>query len=427
MNSHYLAMKPINDDFELPHPKKNLKYMLYIHVPFCERLCPYCSFNRFPYKKTRAVAYFKALRKEIRMLADAGYDFESAYFGGGTPTINLDELVKTINLIKRIFSVKEISCETNPNHLGDAYLDALNGKVDRLSVGVQSFDDRLLKQMDRYDKYGNAQSIACALEYASKAKVFKSLNADFIFNFPAQSLTSLKHDLNIIQEININQATFYPLMASPVVEKSLKATVGMVDYNRERKFYETICHELCDKRGAKFTYGSAWTFNANSGNMIDEYIVDYEQYPAVGSGSMSYLDNKLFVNTFSINEYIEKIDRGELSISSYVKFKKHDQMRYRFMMQLFGLKLDKVQWYADFKCTPASGLPAEYAFMKQNGAFENEDDNYITLSNRGRYLLVVMMRQFFIGVNSVRDKGRMSLPSSEQELLFKDGVTADKL
>ena len=91
------------------------------------------------------------------MLKDLGYDFESLYIGGGTPTIMLDELCKTIDLARDNFNIKEVSSETNPNHLVQAATSMqLKGRVQRLSVGVQSFDNGLLKQMDRYDKYGSA-------------------------------------------------------------------------------------------------------------------------------------------------------------------------------------------------------------------------------------------------------------------------------
>ncbi len=90
--------------------------MLYLHVPFCERLCPYCSFNRFPFAEDRAAPYFANLRKEMLMLKDLGYDFDSVYVGGGTPTIMIDELCDTIDLARETFSIKEVSSETNPNH-----------------------------------------------------------------------------------------------------------------------------------------------------------------------------------------------------------------------------------------------------------------------------------------------------------------------
>ena len=133
--------------------------MLYMHVPFCQVLCPYCSFNRYPFRESVARPYFENMRKEMMMLKDLGYDFESLYIGGGTPTIMLDELCKTIDLARDNFSIKEVSSETNPNHLVQPWLNELKGRVQRLSVGVQSFNNDLLKQMDRYHKYGSGEEI----------------------------------------------------------------------------------------------------------------------------------------------------------------------------------------------------------------------------------------------------------------------------
>ena len=81
-------------------------------------------------------------------------------------------------------------------------------------------------------------------------------------------------------------------------------------------------------------------------------------------------------------------------------------MRYRLMMQLFGLRLDKKRWEQDFGCSVMQGLPAEYLFLKAAGAFNKDNEEEITLSSKGRYLMVALMRQFFIGVNSVRDEAR---------------------
>ncbi|MDO5043575.1 MAG: coproporphyrinogen dehydrogenase, partial [Slackia sp.] len=109
--SRFMNIKPC-DDARIPGPVPGQPYMLYIHIPFCERLCPYCSFNRFPFAEDRAVPYFKNLRREMMMVKELGYDFDSLYIGGGTPTIMLDELCETIDLAKSEFSIKEVSCET---------------------------------------------------------------------------------------------------------------------------------------------------------------------------------------------------------------------------------------------------------------------------------------------------------------------------
>lgn len=414
----------------IPGPKPGQPYMLYAHIPFCERLCPYCSFNRFPFSEKRAVPYFKNLRRELMMVKELGYDFDSLYIGGGTPTIMLDELCDFIDLAKREFSIKEVSCETNPNHLTLPYLEKLQGRVDRMSVGVQSFDDDLLKQMDRYEKYGDGKTILESIKVA--APYFKSLNVDMIFNFPAQTEEVLRRDLEMVIESGTGQTTFYPLMASPSVEKSLARTVGKVDYDREQHFYEIISETLAGGANAPFEHGSAWTFNKREASvapedaMIDEYIVDYEEYPAIGSGGMTYLGDTQYVNTFSIRDYNAAIESGRMSVMGKATFSKHNRMRYRFMMQLFGLRLDKKQWERDFGCSVAGGLPVEYAFMKISGAFDRDDDECITLTPKGRYLMVVMMRQFFIGVNNLRDQARAALPEGERQLLFGSGCAECK-
>ena len=97
-SNQYLKLTP-TDDAKVVPPKPGQRYMLYMHVPFCERLCPYCSFNRFPFKEERAKPYFANMRKEMMMLKDLGYDFESVYIGGGTPTIMIDELCETIDMV----------------------------------------------------------------------------------------------------------------------------------------------------------------------------------------------------------------------------------------------------------------------------------------------------------------------------------------
>lgn len=427
--NQYLKLKP-TDEVMMPAPEQGKRYMLYMHVPFCERLCPYCSFNRFPFSEDRARPYFENMRKEMRMLKDLGYDFDSVYIGGGTPTIMIDELCDTIDQARELFNIQEVSSETNPNHLIPSYLDKLQGRVQRLSVGVQSFDDGLLKQMDRYDKYGCGQEILERIQDASP--YFVSMNADMIFNFPAQTEDILINDIERVIESGCTQTTFYPLMASPSVERSLARTVGKVDYAREQKFYEIISELLTGGPLHLFEHGSAWTFNkrntsaAGEDAMIDEYVVDYEEYPAIGSGGITYLGSNLYVNTFSVKDYNKCIEAGHMSIMGKTTFSKRDRMRYRFMMQLFGLRLDKRQFKKDFGCSVEVGLPVEMAFMKASGAFATDSADELTLTPKGRYLLVVMMRQFFIGVNNLRDQARAALPGEEKELLFGSGCAECK-
>ncbi len=406
----------VGKDVALPPPRAGRPYMLYVHVPFCQRLCPYCSFNRFPFAEEAARAYFRSLREEMRRVADLGYPCSSVYVGGGTPTILVDELVETLDLARALFPVEEVSCETNPNHLIPEVVDPLTERVQRFSVGVQSFDDRLLRQMDRYDKYGSGKEILERLQ--GVAGRFHSLNVDMIFNFPSQTLESLLRDAEMLRVSGANQTTFYPLMTSPAVRRVLARKVGRVSYTREHRYYRALCEAL---EGA-FEPATAWTFSRRAGEMIDEYIVDYEEYVGVGSGAFSYLDGAIYVNTFSLREYGERVRTRGFSVSAFRRFPLREQMRYRFMMGLFGLRLDKQAFRERFGVDVDKGLRAEMAFFRAVGAFDRDDPECLTLTPKGRYLLVAMMREFFAGVNNFRDQARAALPPDERALLFGEGA-----
>ncbi len=409
-----LRLSP-NTEPSLPAGVEGRQYLLYAHVPFCTRLCPYCSFNRFPFDEDRAKAYFRSLREEMRLVAGLGHAFTSLYVGGGTPTVLVDELCATIDLARELFDIREVSSETNPDHLVPEVIDPLADRVQRLSVGVQSFDDGLLRQMDRYDKYGSGEEILARLK--SVAGRFHSLNVDMIFNFPSQTPEALLRDVEMLKTSGANQTTFYPLMASPSVSDSLADSVGRVDYAREARYYETLTEAL----EGDFEPASAWTFSRTGGGMIDEYIVDYEEYVGLGSGAFSFLDGVLYVNTFSLAEYARAVGQRRTPAMQKRVFARGDRMRYRFLMELFGLSLDKTAFERDFGVSVDRGLPLEMAFMRACGAFEGETKEHLKLTAKGRYLLVAMMRQFFISVNSLRDQARRTLHADERALLFGEG------
>lgn len=394
----------------LPRPRHRGGYLLYAHVPFCEVLCPYCSFNRFPHREDRARSYFRSLREEMRMIADLGYRFSSMYIGGGTPTVMVDELLATIRLARDLFDIDEVSTETNPNHLIDSVLGPLEGEVQRLSVGVQSLDDDLLRRMKRFDKYGSAKEILKGLE-AAQGRI-PTFNVDMIFNLPSLTDEILGRDLATLQQLAVDQVTYYPLMVSPAVERPLESALGRVDYRREARQYRLISRTL----GERYRPTSAWAFSRSDATLIDEYIVEHDEYVGLGSGSFSYLGGEIYANTFSLRHYGAAIAAGHPSVDARMTLSKLDQLRYRFMMDLFGLRLDKRAWRAKHGVSVGRALPLEVAFLRMVGAFERDDAEAMVLSETGRYLLVVMMREFFIGVNGIRDLARATLPEAERAL-----------
>ncbi|MFZ5866519.1 MAG: coproporphyrinogen III oxidase family protein [Thermodesulfobacteriota bacterium] len=400
------------DSFEHLAPPKasaDKPYLVYIHVPFCEELCPYCSFHRIPFERDLAQNYFKALRQELRMYADLGYDFAAAYIGGGTPTVLPEQVAELLADLKRMFRMREISLETNPNHLTDDTIGLLKESgVNRLSVGVQTFDDELLKQMERYHKYGSGEEIQARLQ--KYMGTFDTLNVDMIFNFPNQTFEKLDRDLAVIQEIRADQATFYPLMVSDITRRELARIFGPISYRQEKLFYRRIRDAL----DQDYTTGTAWCFSRKR-SLIDEYIVDYDEYIGVGSGSFGYVDGWVLANTFSIPGYIRTVGEGRFPLTGGRKFSEAERIRYEFVMKLFGTSLDMRAAEEKFGNRFAKTLRPEITFFRLLGALSNQNQ-VIRLTPKGQYYWVIMMREFFTGVNNFRDTCRARIGGPSQTL-----------
>ena len=398
---------------DLPAPKTDQSYLLYLHVPYCVVLCPFCSFHRVAFKRDSTQHYFDCLRREIEQVSDLGYRFDEVYVGGGTPTVMPGELVNTLQQLQKRHTLTSLSVESNPDDLEHDSLVALrNAGVTRLSVGVQSFDDKLLKQMQRYEKYGSGKQIAERLR--ATEGVFDTLNVDLIFNFPEQTEAALQRDMDVlIDDIGVDQVSFYPLMTTASTRKKMRATVGQVDYGRERGLYRLIADRML---GAGYQRASAWCFSRRPG-MFDEYIIEREEYVGLGSGSFSYLQGQLLASTFSINHYKRLVDSGKTGTICRRDMRRKDQLRYYLMMQLFGGTLDKNAAERRFQGHFSSGLRVELAALRAIGAVKSRGQEYV-LTESGYYLWVMMMREFFTGVNTLREQMRHRI-SAETAVLAR--------
>ena len=382
-----------------PTPKNGEAGYLYIHIPFCEVLCPFCSFHRVQHRHSQAVRYFEALRQEIRLYHAAGFKFTGVYFGGGTPTVEPAELVATIALVRELFGITEISVETNPKDLRPDVLEPLRAAgVTRLSVGVQSFDDQLLREMERYDKYGSGAETAERIR--AVAGTFPTVNVDLIFNQPHQTPASLQRDIAIFESLGANQVSFYPLMTSPTVERRMSNGMGLPDQRRLRQFYQMILREL----GTEFPPSSAWCFTKR-GHGTDEYIVAADNYVGVGSGAFSYLDGTLYSTTFSLASYEQRIAQGLTGIATCHHLSMIDRYRYTLLVRLFGLYLDRASVERHHGPQFFRKLWGELLTLRALGAARQTERGY-HLNERGMYWLMLMMSAFFESVNNYRDAMR---------------------
>jgi len=411
ISRRYMSFGAADVPVDLPAADIEQRYLLYLHIPFCVVLCPFCSFHRVQFQEDRTRAYFAALRAEIQRVTDAGFRFDEVYIGGGTPTVLPEELIATVNLVRTLHPVERISVETNPDDLDDERLPQLhNVGVNRLSVGVQSFDDRLLSEMQRYEKYGSGTQIKQRLRRV--AGEFETLNVDMIFNFPHQGEASLTADLHVLTaEINADQVSYYPLMTAGSTARSMRKEMGEVDYGREKTFYQLIVRHM---QHAGYRRSSAWCFSRVAG-MIDEYITQRDEYLGLGSGAFSYLGGNIYASTFSINHYMALVSAGRTGIVRQRAVSRIDQMRYFMVMRLFSGCLELREAEAIFDGRFRESLRAELLGLRLIGAI-TIDATHIRLTERGYYVWVVMMREFFTGVNNLREEMRLHI-HDESKLL----------
>lgn len=400
----YLNCDPVVLD-RPPEPQPGHQYLLYAHIPFCKTLCSYCTFHRFLFKEHKAREYFINLRKEMDYVKALGYDFTSMYIGGGTTTILEDELIRTIEHARTLFpGIKEVSCETDPLQIATPTFRNLKGLVDRMSIGVQSFNDDILKMTERYDKFGSGALIYERLQEA--LELFPTTNVDMIFGFRGQNLEMLQRDMDLLVELNPRQITTYPLMVTSQTRKSVKQTIAAKGIELADQ-YAVIMNTL----GNHYRQLTSWTFGRTHDEGFDEYVVDHDEYLGVGSGAFSFLGSNLYVNTFSLRRYNERIKAGMTGVERRRNFDKHAVLQYRLLLGLFSARLSRKYFREVHGVDLDKALFKEMLGLRIAGAVKDnpEDPDNLIVTDAGKFLGLVMMKAFYSGMDNVRAELRKPL------------------
>ncbi|MBZ7987105.1 coproporphyrinogen III oxidase family protein [Campylobacter canadensis] len=369
--------------------------MLYIHIPFCHTFCTYCSFHKFAYEESKCKQYFKILRKELELLHSLGYSFNTLYVGGGTTLINEEELLITLQLCKKLFPIKEISCESDPNHIDENKLQMFKGYIDRLSCGVQSFNDDILEKTSRLAKFGNSKQLIKKLEKA--IGILPTFSIDLIFNFPFENEEILLNNINIAKSLNPEQITFYPLMKSNITKKAIAAKFGQGAKDNEYLFYKIICDEFSD-----YKQNNAWSFSKNKNSFNDEYVSTHHEYIGAGSGAFSFQNNKLLINAFCLDEYEKLINTKQNANISYIDFTNEDVIDYVFLSEFFSGSVDINKLNKAYNCDIIKHLGINYKALEFLN-ITNTKNNIINTTFFARYLALVLMKEFYINMDKLRE------------------------
>ena len=285
--------------------------MIYIHIPFCERKCNYCAFNSKTGDAAEKNSYVDALIKEINLRKNFS-KVETIYFGGGTPTtLTLNQLEKIIGAIRENFLIDdaaEITIEANPGTVDENYLRGLKCLgFNRLSLGVQSFDDALLKILGRiHDSRTAIETVELAKKY------FDNVSVDLMYGLPNQTLDKLRRDLEQIKSFDVQHVSIYGLEIEEGTKFFALARAGnlpLPDENLCADMYELITATL-----PAFGYRRYEISNFAKENFVSRHNLGYwtgKNYIGVGAGAHSFDGKRRTSNIRDVATYIKKICAGE--------------------------------------------------------------------------------------------------------------------
>lgn len=367
-------------------------YGLYVHIPFCVKKCKYCDFVSFRGRDGYKDRYIDCLVDEIKQYK--GAEVDSIFIGGGTPTVLSANLFKRMfSAIWETFNVKadaEITCEMNPGTADGKKLAAMREcGVNRLSIGVQSFDDGELA------KIGRIHTAAMAEEAVRTARAcgFENISIDLMSALPFQSKESFKKTLEKAVGVSPEHISCYSLIleeGTPLFEEYENGLISLPDEDTERDMYELACDYL-EKCGYKQYEISNF---AKSGRQSRHNIKYWQcrEYIGAGLASHSYIDGVRSFNTSDLAAYLSgkyKADGGE-------PLSRGDKIE-EFM--IMGLRMTEGISRREFKSRFA--VEADELFGKEikkltAGGFLEDDGKYIRLTRPGISVSNSVMCEFAV-------------------------------
>ena len=325
---------------------------IYVHIPFCVRKCDYCDFYSVA-DNSFVEGYFAALKEEIEkteILPDSNPDeVDTVYFGGGTPSVpDASFITETLELILDRFSVSsdaEITIECNPNSVTyEKFLAYKNAGFNRVSLGIQSLHDDVLKTLGRLHDSTRAVK---ALEEAFNAG-FTNVSADLMLGIPGQTLEGLLEDGQRLIDLNVTHVSMYSLIIEEGTPFHLRYRniEDIVDPDLERNMY----HELRDLLGRNGLVPYEIS-NCGKPSLHNMSYWNAMEYYAFGAGASGYVGGRRFSHAPDIRSYIddplcvdvEEIMTPDTRKSEYVmlRFRTADGVDADAYCALFGGDLDK--------------------------------------------------------------------------------------
>ena len=289
---------------------------LYVHIPFCKQKCMYCDFPAYQNLQDYYETYVYALVQEMDLWVSEHPEskersIDTIYFGGGTPTeLSIQQLQMIIDKIKSIFTIDKnchMTIESNPGEVDLQYLTKLvNLGFNRISFGVQTFDDKALTMLHRSHNGEKAKQAV----YDAKEAGFTDINIDLIYGLPRQTLEDIQHNLDIVKDLPINHISTYGLQVEVgtylyhLVDKNL---ISIPSETIDESMYDMMMAGLKDLGFERYEISNFSKDNSYSRHNLKYW--HYVDYLGFGAGAHSFYDGVRRSNNRNVMPYIQAVDR----------------------------------------------------------------------------------------------------------------------
>ena len=331
------------------------KAALYVHIPFCKVKCDYCDFYSITKKEDQIPIFTECLLKEIESYKGYAnkWEFDTIFLGGGTPSLlpakYLEQILQKLDNIFDTSKVEEITLEANP---GEAPLDYLKDikslGVNRISIGFQSFDDKILKLLGRLHKTEDCFKTFKDLRKAG----FDNINADMIFNIPGLTVENWTKDLNKLLELDPEHISAYSLTVEPSTKLFNLVKNNEVLMPLEKTDIEQflLTDDILSKHGYNHYEISSYT-KKNKECQHNLHYWNLSPYLSFGPSAHSYDLNRRWWNKRNLETYIQDLQMDKLPIEGSETLSKKDNFNELVLNGLRlsnGLNMDNLKNYDEF-------------------------------------------------------------------------------
>jgi oxygen-independent coproporphyrinogen-3 oxidase len=363
----------------------------YIHIPFCEHICHYCDFNKFFIKTQPVDEYLAALEKEMQHTIEqkGEQELKTIFIGGGTPTSltvsQLDKLMNSIHsVLKPTKNLIEFAVEANPDELSLEKLHVLKAAgVNRLSFGVQTFEDDLLKKIGRVHQ---KKDVLTSFERA-RAVGFDNISLDLMFGLPHQEKHHVMNSLETAFSLGAEHYSVYSLIVEPkTVFYNLmqKGKLHLPPQEREAEMYELVMDEM-ERHGLKQYEIS----NYAKPGFESQHNLTYwsnEDYFGFGAGAHGYVDGIRNVNAGPVKHYLELIEQTGFPYKETHQVTKTEQIEEEMFLGLRKIEgVKSADFQAKYGASPEALFPSVLEELEEKGLIV-KDDIGIRLTRKGKLL-----------------------------------------